>query len=124
MHLELYISNVYNAIKAKVSDNQIKITNYTDIIFLGMQEVEKFKELSGADKSTVLLTVLQLIINNNLLPLNILVTLNILIKSQICQPIIDTIVSACNGNISLKDEKEAKETKEAKEANFGCFGLI
>lgn len=120
MHVELYISNVYNAIKAKVSDNQVKITNYTDIILLGMQEVEKFKELSGADKSTILLIVLQLIINNNLLPLNILVTLNIIIKSQICQPIIDTIVSACNGDIKLKDEAEAKE---AKEANLGCFGF-
>lgn len=116
MHLELYISNVYNAIKAKVLNNQVKITSYTDIILLGMQEVEKFTELSGTDKSTVLLTVLQLIINNNLLPLNILVTLNILIKSQICQPIIDTIVSACNGDIKLKDENKANE------ANFGCFG--
>jgi hypothetical protein len=120
MNLELYVSKVYNAIKAKVSDNQAKISSYTDIILLGMQEVEKFKELYGADKSKVLLIVLQLIINNNLLPLNILVTLNIVIKAHICQPIIDTIVSACNGNISLKEKAEAKVKNEAK---IGCFGL-
>jgi 2C-methyl-D-erythritol 2,4-cyclodiphosphate synthase len=118
MNLELYVSKVYNAIKAKVSDNQAKISSYTDIILIGMQEVEKFKQLSGADKSKVLLIVLQLIINNNLLPLNILVTLNIVVKAQICQPIIDTIVSACNGDISLKDEVKAKAQEK-----FGCFGL-
>jgi hypothetical protein len=115
MHLELYISAVYNTIKSRFSDNQVKITNYTDIIVYCMQEVEKFKELSGADKSNIVLILLQLIINNNLLPLNILVTLNIVIKSHICQPIIDTIVSACNGNIKLR--------YEAKESKSGCFGL-
>ena len=105
MTLEIYVASTFKSIKSKLSNNQLKITTYTDIIFAGMQEVEKFKELSGADKSAVLLNVLELIINNNLLPLNMSISLNMIIKSEIFQPIINIIVSACNGDISLKLEK-------------------
>lgn len=105
MNLEIYVASTFNSIKSKLSINQIEINSFTDIIFIGMQEVEKFKELSGADKSAVLLNILQLIINNNLLPLNMTVSLNMIIKSEMFQPIVNIIVSACNGDISLKLEK-------------------
>ena len=113
MGLETYAASTFNSIKSRLSNNELQINSFTDIIFIGMQEVEKFKELPGADKSAILLNLLQLIINNNILPLHMSVSLNLMIKSDMFQPIVNMVVSACNGDISLKLEKFCL---------FNCFG--
>lgn len=98
MSLELYISKGFKSIKYKVLDKKLKIISYIDIIFIGIQEVEKFTELYGSDKSIILLEILRLFINNNTFQLNISFQLNTLIKSQMYPQIVDTIVSIYYGH--------------------------
>jgi len=85
--------------------NVVTIITAIDLVRSLMELVEKEK-IAGADKSTIVIAALNMIVTGNFaetLPLAVLKDLKLLIDSGLIQPMINVICDASRGKLSLNE---------------------
>lgn len=113
------IEQLVNYIKSTIGDEKINATNIIIISTNLMHIVEQYKDLTGFQKKMLILDTIKKIINQNVSDVQERMSLMMIVDMTLPQ-VLDTLVSAVNGNIKFEKDKIVSCFKKL----FCCCGSI
>lgn len=106
--------NLYQTVISVLNGQSLNLINISTVLINLMEEVEKIKTLSGDEKKSLVLSVIQYTINESSLHDNEKIILN-----QVCNLLIPEII-----NIIITSSKNGYNLNTIKTDCFSCFSVL